>query len=195
MARQSQEPHAGHGTVPAVGTTAVPLSLLESTPPGNAIPDVRDLQTWAAEIAARHFGRPFDGRVVWAPRLRYRAGDYAPATRTIRLSLPYFRRYGADEARRILLHELCHWWLFAHGIRHREDAPVFQELLRLHGAPAKGRPMPRSRPRRTHLYVCPACGARYQYRRRVDYACGHCCRKWAGGRYDARFRLVAVREP
>lgn len=194
MARQSQERRGGHGTPRSVGTSAKPLSLLDPSPSGNAIPDPQVLQVWAAEMAERHFGRPFDGRVVWAPRLRYRAGDYAPVSGTVRLSLPYFRRYGPHEARRILLHELCHWWLFSQGIRHREDSPVFQELLRRHGAPARGRPMPRTRSRRTHLYVCPACGARYQYRRRVDYACGHCCRRWAGGRYDAQYKLVPVRD-
>ena len=177
-----------------MSTTAEPLSLFDPPPTQEAAPALATLHTWATELAHRHFGRPFDGRVAWAPRLRYRAGDYAPATQTIRLSLPYFRRYGADETRRILLHELCHWWLFTRGVRHREGAPVFQALLKQHGAPARGRPMPRGRSGRTHLYVCPACGSRYHYRRRVDYACGHCCRKWADGRYDARFRLVSARE-
>jgi len=161
-------------------------------PPADAPPEPDALQSWAEDLALRHFGVRFPGTVRWAPRLCYRAGDYSPATRTIRLSLPYYRRYGREETVRILLHELCHWWLFHQGMRHREDTPAFQGLLRAHGAPARGLPMPRAAARRLRLYVCPCCGARYRYRRRVEYACGQCCRRWSGGRFDPRFRLVPV---
>lgn len=176
----------------AVANTVQPLSLFEA-PSQSAVPTTQELGTWAADLATSHFGRPFSGHVVWAPRLRYRAGDFAPTTATIRLSLPYFKRYGPAEARGILLHELCHWWLSVQGIRHREDSPLFQDLLRKHGAPARGRPMPRRRARSTYEYCCPACGALYLYRRRVNYACGRCCRRASGGKYDARFRLKPVR--
>ncbi len=175
-----------------MATTARPLSLLDAPAPSNAPPDQQTLRAWATDLSRHHFGVPFPGQVLWAPRLRYRAGDYAPARQTIRLSLPYFQRYGADETRRILLHELCHWWLLSQGVRHREDAAAFQRLLRQHGAPAKGLPMPRARSRKVYMYACPVCGARYPYRRRVNYACGHCCRRWSGGRYDARFRLTLM---
>lgn len=153
-------------------------------------PDGQLLHDWASELAWRHFGRPFTGRVEWAPRLRHRAGDFTPATGRIRLSLPYYRRYGAHEVRAILLHELCHWWLFGQGVRHREDTPAFQSLLRRVGAPRRARPLPRRRRPRRYIYACPRCGARYAYRRRVDYACGRCCA--AAGGYDPRFRLRLV---
>jgi predicted SprT family Zn-dependent metalloprotease len=172
---------------------AAPLPDAPPAPPAaSGVPDTQTLHAWADELARRHFGQPFDGRVAWATRLRYRAGDYTPARATIRLSLPYYLRYGPAEARRILLHELCHWWLYRQGMRHRENSACFRELLRQHGAPVRAKPMPRRPAGRIHFYVCPHCGARYRYRRRVDYACGRCCRLWAGGRYDPRFRLVPV---
>lgn len=104
------------------------------------------------------------------------------------MSRPYFDRYGEAEARATLLHELCHWWLRRHGLVHRENSRRFQDLLRSVGAPRYARPLDREPSR---FYRCPACGARYGYRRRVrGYACGACCRRYARGRYDPRFALV-----
>ena len=111
-------------------------------PDGAAVPGLEILQGWADDLARRHFGVPFDGRLRWAPRLRHRAGDFTPGRATIRLSLPYFLCYGAAAMKAVLLHELCHWFLLRHGIDHREDASAFQELLALHGAPARAAPRP-----------------------------------------------------
>lgn len=157
-------------------------------------PGPQVLQAWATALAQAHFGVPFDGTVCWAPRLRYRAGEYAPGSGRIRLSLPYYHRYGAAETQGILLHELCHWWLFRQGIPHRENAAVFQALLGRVGAPRRAHPLTRAprAPRRLWTYVCPHCGQIYRYTRRVQYACGRCCPR---GRYDPRFhlQLLAVR--
>ena len=152
-------------------------------------PSDADLHAWTDALARQHFGVPFDQRACWAKRLHHRAGDYHPISRTLRLSLPYFQRYGRREADAVLLHELCHWWLYRHGQPHRENDPAFQALLRLHGAPRRARAL--DRPARVvRIYACPRCGRRYPYTRRVDYACGACCRLHAGGRYDPRFRLI-----
>ena len=157
-------------------------------------PSDADLLRWTDALARRHFGVPFDGRACWARRLHYRAGDYHPISRTLRLSLPYFHRYGRQEADAILLHELCHWWLYRDGCPHREDDPAFQALLCLHGAPRRARAL--DRPARVpHAYACPQCGRRYLYSRRVNYACGPCCNRYAAGRYDPRFRLTPVDPP
>lgn len=154
-----------------------------STP---ARPTTATLAAWTQELSARHFGVAFDGRVEWAPRLRSRAGDYLASQRRIRVSAPYFDRYGEGEARATLLHELCHWWLHREGVRHRENSRRFQDLLRAVGAPRYAAPL---EPRR--FYRCPRCGARFGYGRRVSgYACAACCRRYAGGRYDPRFMLV-----
>ncbi len=152
-----------------------------------------ELRAWADELALAHFGMRFPGQVQLAPRLRYRAGDFTPATVTIRISGPYLARYGAEAARQVLLHELCHWWLYREGIPHRENGAVFQSLLRVHGAPARARALPRAPRRGTAVYVCPRCHARYQLRSGRARACGHCCRRWAAGRFDRRFVLVLER--
>lgn len=149
------------------------------------------LAAMAERLALRWFAIPFDGRVVWAERLRYRAGEYRPADRCIRISRPYHERYGAALTEGILLHELCHWWLYRAGIRHRENAAVFQALLRRTGAPRRAPAAPLL-PRPVHAYRCPSCGRRYLYRRRVSgYACRECCRRFAGGRFDPRYLLRA----
>jgi SprT-like protein len=149
------------------------------------------LHALADRLSRKWFHAPFDGRAVWAERLRYRAGEFRPHDGTIRISRPYHDRYGLGVTEGILLHELCHWWLHRAGIAHRENAAVFQDLLRRTGAPRRA-PAPPGLPCRTYLYRCPACGRRYLYRRRVSgYACGECCRRHAGGRFDPRFLLRA----
>ena len=158
------------------------------------MPTLRDdpaLHELADRLSRRWFQTPFDGRAIWAARLRYRAGEFRPSDRTIRISRPYHERYGAPVTEGIMLHELCHWWLHRSGIAHREDAEVFQSLLARTGAPrrAPAAPMP---PQPTYAYRCPVCARRYLYRRHVSgYACGDCCRRFAGGSFDARFLLRA----
>jgi SprT-like protein len=154
-----------------------------------AEPGEQALRSWARELSVAHFGTPFGGEVRFAPRLHHRAGDFTPRTGVIRLSRPYLERHGIPAARAVLLHELCHWWLWRQGIAHREDSPAFREVLRRHGAPLRGRPMPR----RTLEYACPCCATRYRLpvagRRR---ACGACCRRFGSGAFDPRFQLVRV---
>lgn len=170
----------------AVGMAAGPRTAT----PGRAS-DEAALSTWARELSFAHFGVPFPGDVRFAPRLHHRAGDFTPATGVIRISRPYLERYGEAAGRAVLLHELCHWWLWRQGTPHREDSPVFRSLLHLHGAPLQARPMPR----RTLEYMCPRCRARYRLpvvgQRR---ACGRCCRRFAGGRFDPQFTLIRVAE-
>jgi SprT-like protein len=184
--------NSGGSTSTATGSLRRPP---ESAPEPPRRPEPQALKAWADELALRHFGASFDGTVAWAPRLRRRAGDYVPARNAIRLSGPYFDRYGTDQARATLLHELCHWWAWRHGGDHRENSRAFRDLLRRTGAPRYAPPPPddgRSRP--TYRYRCPACGRLFVYRRRISgYACSTCCRRHAGGRYDPRFMLVPLR--
>ena len=45
-----------------------------------------------------------------------------------------------------------------------------------------------------YVGICPSCGKEHPYHRRLRraHACADCCRRHAGGRYDARFRLRLV---
>lgn len=156
-------------------------------------PSPEELRRWADQLARQHFGVPFNGAVAWALRLRHQAGDFSPTRNLIRLSAPYYDRYGERQARATLLHELCHWWAWRTIGPHRENSRIFQELLQRTGAPRYAPPPPALLPRPLHRYRCPACGRIYTYRRRVSgYACGWCCRRYAGGHWDARFQLVEI---
>lgn len=66
------------------------------------------------------------------------------------------------------------------------DARTGQEIGHI---PARASASAR-RPR--YVGVCPKCSARYPFYRRQNFnkACGTCCRKYAGGGFDDRFRLV-----
>src|SRR5579875_2252952 len=85
--------------------------VMASTSP----PDDPALHALADRLSRRWFQAPFDGRVLWAARLRYRAGEFRPADGAARISRPYHDKYGPQVTEGIGLHELGHWWLHRSG--------------------------------------------------------------------------------
>lgn len=157
-----------------------------------------ELQALVEATARDAFGRPFGGRAEWSRRMRVSAGAVQfrrlPAGGVepvvMRLSWRYYCRYGRDELVQTIKHELCHWFLFADGIRHGHRSRPFLELLRRAGAHRYCRPMDRRRAsRRRYRYRCPRCGREWVYRRKVDVACGACYRRYVP---EGRLRLVAA---
>lgn len=136
-------------------------------------------------------------RVEWNPRLRTSAGRAWPGHDRIELN-PAIARFGEDEVRRTLLHELAHL-IARHRAGRRRIAPHGVEWRRactelgIAGETARHRlPLEPVRQRRRFTYHCPACGAvvRRARRLRTEAACLSCCRAHAGGRFDRRFRLI-----
>lgn len=142
--------------------------------------------------------------VVWNARMRTAAGRAFARESRIELNprlqdLPPESR--DSELRNTFLHELAHLVVFARAGRKRiaPHGPEWREACHDLGIPGEDRChaldfQPR-RLERKFAYSCPGCGAVIRRVRRLRrmVACYPCCRKYAGGRFDGRFRLVESR--
>ncbi|MBL9155841.1 MAG: SprT-like domain-containing protein [Verrucomicrobiales bacterium] len=142
--------------------------------------------------------------VLWNPRMRTAAGRAFARDWIIELNprlqdLPEDRRDA--ELRNTFLHELAHLVAFARVGRKRiaPHGPEWRQACHDLGIPGEDRCHALDFQPRRHAkkfaYTCPACEAVIhrvrRLRRRV--ACYPCCRKHAGGQYDARFQLRETR--
>jgi SprT protein len=139
--------------------------------------------------------------VSWNGRLSSSAGLARPVDAMIALN-PRLQEYPA-EVDRTLRHELAHLVAFARAQRARITAhgAEWRQACGELGVPGESRchalPLPRRSVARVHLYRCPVCGfilrrARRINTRRRSLACRECCRQYARGRYDARFKFVEM---
>lgn len=142
-------------------------------------------------------------QVRWHRRLSSAAG-YARAGQGLVLLNPRLREFNGEEER-TLRHELAHLVAFERAagfLRRRRIAPhgaEWRQACAELGIPDETRchtlPLPRRRVARPFGYRCPGCGTVVRRTRPIPrgraLACGACCKLHAGGRFDARFRLVA----
>ena len=139
-------------------------------------------------------------KVLWNSRLRSTAGYAAFPDWRIELNprlIPF-----EGQVDRTLKHELAHLVAYhrAQAYRRRIE-PHGNEWrqacidLGIPGEPAHHRlPFPRSQMQRNHAYQCPACKTvvkRVRPFKRAT-ACLACCRAYAGGAYDQRFKFNKV---
>ena len=142
-----------------------------------SLPPNTDL-TAAFEALAREFypGHRLAFRVEWSRRMNRSAGLCYYRRKVVRLSWKYHAAF-PQEISNTLKHELIHAaGVLGHGRRFRAEA-------RRLGCDVHAKPMPR-RPFR-YVYACPSCANEVRTRKRVDFSCGRCSRKW-----DPRFRLI-----
>lgn len=149
-------------------------------------------------------------QIRWSRRLTRAAGNIRVESRVISLSIPLlidafakgqtFTICGVEcddsetALKEILKHEMIHLWLFEKGLppghtaQFRAKARAIGQAKTRHGIDL---PMPKS----GWIYRCRNCGAQMARRRRVSRAaaCAKCCREFSGGKFDARFVLVARR--
>lgn len=97
---------------------------------------------------------------------------------------------GPTALREIMKHEMIHLWLFVLGRPHGHT-PEFRAKARSIGQPKTRHGIALPPPKSGWIYVCPRCAMEYPRRRRMSKpaACGACCKKHAGGRFDERFKL------
>jgi predicted SprT family Zn-dependent metalloprotease len=137
-------------------------------------------------------------KVLWNPRLRSTAGYAKYPSWCIELN-PRLIAFDGQVAR-TLRHELAHLVAY-HRAGRRRIEPHGAEWrqacadLGIPGEPAHHRlPLPRSQHQRRHAYQCPVC-ASIVHRVRAFHrstACLACCRKYAGGHFDERFKFVKI---
>ena len=141
-------------------------------------------------------------RVYWNRRMRTCAGRAFWPARVIELN-PVLWEFGGEEIERTLRHELAHLVAYERAGRKRiaPHGPEWERACAELGIPGERAchtlPLPRRRQERKHAYVCTHCFAVLRRVRALQraVACADCCRKFSGGRYDARFRLVPIKKP
>jgi predicted SprT family Zn-dependent metalloprotease len=162
------------------------------------VPDA-ELGEWCAEVL-RGFGLARLARkvaVCWNPRMRTSAGRARWPEGRIDLN-PRLRGVGEKEVRRTLRHELAHLIAYERAGRRRilPHGPEWRQAcedLGIAGEPVCHRlPFEVRRLRRRFAYKCPHCGEEFHRVRRFRHtvACWPCCRRFNGGKFDPRFRLV-----
>ena len=142
-------------------------------------------------------------KVRWHPGLSSAAGRAHAGEWTILLNprLPDF----PGELDRTLRHELAHLVAFARVGTWRRNrmaphGPEWRQACAELGIAGEARchtlPLPRRRVNRRFAYQCPGCATVIrrvrEIPRRRALACGLCCKRFTGGRFDPRFRLVPV---
>lgn len=139
-------------------------------------------------------------RIEWNPRMRTAAGRADFSRRLITLN-PTLQRFGAEEIERTFRHELAHLLtkfrfrsrrILPHGSEWRaacRDLGIEDERA-CHKLPLMARTM-----RRHFVYRCRGCRCHFPRVRRIRRAtaCLACCRRFANGDYDERFRLELVK--
>ncbi len=138
---------------------------------------------------------PVDYRIRLNPYLRRLTGRITYSERLIEISEYHLRHYGFDDAVATLEHELLHLYLYSIGKPSGHNV-LFKRFAQQLGIRVfHSNPYPKNRqPRHRYVYECPAC-RRMVFRRRqhkAELACGVCCRREAGGAWDARFRLQFI---
>jgi SprT protein len=137
-------------------------------------------------------------KVEWNTRLSSTAGYASYPSWRIELN-PRLAAY-SGQVERTLRHELAHLIAYHRAGRTRIEphGTEWRQACADLGIPGESvhhrLPFPRRQQRKRYAYQCPQCLV-ILYRVRLfsrDTACLNCCRKHAGGNYDARFRLNRV---
>lgn len=140
--------------------------------------------------------------VVWNARMRSTAGRAWWPHGKIEMNAQ-LKSFDAAVVNRILRHELAH--LIAHHRAGRKRiAPhgaEWRQACADLGIPDEKSchrlPLQHRQQRIKYAYRCPKCQTEIKRVRKIKYAaaCHYCCLEHNGGRYDARFRLIATELP
>ena len=138
----------------------------------------------------------------WNSRLSSSAGRFCPGSRNpLRPRKPeievaaYLKALpdGEIHIRDTMLHEMVHYVLW-HRQRPYGHTPEFRRILKNVGA-RRYNPVPKTRPYK-HWYQCLGCKKLVPARRKIaQSACSACCKKYSGGKYSEKFRLVPAAAP
>jgi predicted SprT family Zn-dependent metalloprotease len=136
-------------------------------------------------------------RVAWNSRMQTTAGRAWWPDRLIELN-PKLKELPAEEMWRTLRHELAHLVAYERAGRRRievhgaEWRAACAELGIPNEQPFHSLPFKRKKMRRNYAYICPQCLTTIRRVKKIHrmVACYSCCRKYSGGVFDLRYRLV-----
>lgn len=137
--------------------------------------------------------------VVWNSRLRSTAGLASCQRWEVTLN-PELKKISEEEVDKTLRHELAHLLARSRSGRKRiaPHGPEWRQACIDLGIPNESRthqlPFVRHQQQRKFFYRCPSCKETLSRVRkpRRKIACLACCRKYAGGKYEERFRFEMV---
>ena len=139
------------------------------------------LQAEFDRLNAAHFaGRLTAPEIVISRRKTY-GGYYQPRTHRIVISWQAYCEHGLAETLNTFRHEVAH-------IVHPNHSRAFWEVAIALGATQRYASPPLKKPARKYVYACPACGRRFERRRRIRAASCAAC----DSRYNPRFALRLV---
>lgn len=153
------------------------------------------LQPIYDEINHRHFDGALHKAPIlrWNSRLRSAAGRFIPGNRLMKAPVIEVATYLLEEENGLahildtLAHEMIHFWLWG-MYEPYGHTPLFHEKMRQMGV-SRYNPVPRVKPPR-FLYRCRSCSKEFKVKRKLGaLACLACCKSFANGKFDPRFRL------
>jgi predicted SprT family Zn-dependent metalloprotease len=164
------------------------LGNLFSSQPENGMPPADVLEALKAEfdrLNDTHFARSLIlPEIVLSTRKTF-GGYYQPRRHRIVLSWQAYQEHGWEETLNTFRHEVAH-------IVHHDHSRQFWDLATRLGATKRHAASPlaqQTRPRKTYIYACPACGIRIKrYRRMGKISCARCDKRYNPA---FAFRLVA----
>jgi predicted SprT family Zn-dependent metalloprotease len=156
-----------------------------------------DLLAAFTEINAKFFDDFLDPPLLsWNSRLRSSAGRFVPGSRKFFREAPpgiEIASYLLEETQAkdlvydTLAHEMIHYWLWVRRQPYGHT-PEFYSKMKAMGV-SRYNTVPRTRKYR-YVYRCSECTKEFPARKRLGVlACADCCKKHAGGKFDARFKL------
>lgn len=175
------------------------LKAPEAPRPARTSGEDTGLTAWCAEsaraLSLHELARKV--RVSWNPRMQTTAGRAWWPDRAIELN-PKLKECEPEQVWRTLKHELAHLVAYERCGRRRIDphGPEWQaacaELGIAGEQPYHTLPFKRRRMKRNHAYVCSNCFSVIHRVKPITraVACYDCCRKFNGGAYHDRFRLI-----
>lgn len=146
--------------------------------------DLEKAETMASDLMRGH-GIAARGWYFDWDRAVKRLGAAHFRTKRITLSRPLTELNDEASVRNTILHEIAHVLAGAQA----GHGPQWRIQARAIGCDARAVSTDAVLPDMPWSMVCPNCGKRSPRARRTKTmkACGDCCRKYSGGRFDARF--------
>lgn len=160
-----------------------------------------DLLVLFEEINQKHFEGFLDPPILhWNSRLRSSAGRFIPGSRKFPRAFPpkidiasYLieEKNALDLIKDTLAHEVIHYWLWVRRRPYGHSSEFLSKMKQM--GVSRYNPVPRLRPLK-YLYQCQTCNKDFPARRKLGpLACADCCKRYADGNYDVRFKLVLAR--
>lgn len=140
----------------------------------------QQLQLLVEKLSMEYFNQPFLHKAYFNSRLRTTGGRYLLRSHNIEFNKKSYEKFGMEELRGIILHELCHYHLHIRGMGYKHRDTDFRTLLKKVGAPrfcSTIEENKKGRSTKLYIYECVQCKQRYERKRRMDvnkYRCGKC---------------------